>query len=109
MGVKAVRRFDIWLVRLDPTLGHEIKKTRPCVVISPDEMVALSTVLAAPLTTRGFGFPTRISCCFQGKSGFVVLDQIRALDKVRLIRKMGTLEPDVQRNVCACLQEMFAW
>lgn len=109
MGVKTIRRFDIWLVRLDPTLGHEIKKTRPCLVISPDEMAALSTVLAAPLTTRGFGFPTRIPCRFQEKSGFVVLDQIRAVDKVRLVRKIGTLETSVQKKVCACLQEMFAW
>ena len=109
MGITRITRFDIWLVRLDPSLGHEIKKTHPCLVVSPDEMSALATVLMAPMTTKGYGFPTRIPCIFQSQEGFIVLDQLRAVDKVRLVRKMGVLESGAQKKVCACLQEMFAF
>lgn len=86
MGV-VVARFDVFLINLDPTVGHEIRKTRPCVVISPDEMNRyISTVIVAPLTTRGRTYPTRVVCQFQGKAGQIVLDQIRTVDKTRLIK-----------------------
>lgn len=104
-----INRFDIWLVQLDPTIGREIKKTRFCVVISPDEMAPLSTVLVAPMTTQGFQFPIRVPCTFQGKTGLILLDQIRAVDKTRLIAKKGELNQITQVALCQCLQEMFAY
>jgi mRNA interferase MazF len=83
-----VKRFEVYLVNLDPTLGREIKKTRPCLIISPDEMNQyLATVIVAPMTTKGQDYPTRIPCKFQGKSGQVVLDQIRTIDRVRLVKR----------------------
>jgi len=103
-----VRRFDIWLVDLNPTSGREISKTRPCVVISPDELSALSTVLMAPMTTKGFALPCRIACKFQGKKGFILLDQLRAVDKSRLVNKIGVINAKTQIALCACLQELFA-
>ncbi|NTU53171.1 MAG: type II toxin-antitoxin system PemK/MazF family toxin [Chlorobiaceae bacterium] len=103
-----MRRFDVWLVQLDPTQGSEIKKTRPCVIISPDEMSPLQTVIVAPMTSQGFPFPTRIACAFQGKDGFVVLDQIRTVDKTRLVKKLGVISNTAQTNIIHCLQEMFA-
>jgi len=102
-----VKRFDIWLVDLNHTRGREINKTRPCVVISPDEMSTLSTVLMAPMTTKGFEFPCRITCRFKGKKGLILLDQIRAVDKSRLIKKLGAISGKTQMAVCSCLQEMF--
>ncbi len=103
-----VRRFEIFLVSLDPTVGREIRKTRPCLVISPDEMNRyLDTVLAAPMTTRGRPYPTRAACRFRGKAGFVALDQIRAIDRSRLIRRLGRIGPAVQDQVIATLNEMF--
>jgi mRNA interferase MazF len=108
MGV-VVHRFDVFLVALDPTMGHEIKKTRPCAVISPDEMNAhISTVIVAPMTTKGRPYPTRIACRFKRKSGQVVLDQIRTVDKVRLIKRLGALAPDTQKDILSALAEMFA-
>ncbi len=107
--MSSVNRFDIWLVQLDPTIGTEIKKTRPCVVISPDEMAALSTVIVAPMTTQGFNFPMRVPCTFQGKQGLILLDQIRAVDKTRLLFKKGNLSQMTQLAVCDCLQEMFSY
>ena len=104
-----VNRFDIWLVQLDPTIGTEIQKTRPCVVISPDEMAALSTVIVAPMTTKGFNLPMRVPCTFQGKQGLILLDQIRAVDKTRLLFKKGNLSQMTQLAVCDCLQEMFSY
>jgi mRNA interferase MazF len=103
-----MQRFEIYLVQLDPTQGSEIKKTRPCVIISPDEMNVLQTVLIAPMTTKGFAFPTRIHLTFQGKKGQIVLDQIRAIDKSRLIKKVGKLKEPVAFQVLNVLQEMFA-
>jgi len=102
-----VKRFDVWLVDLNPTKGREINKTRPCVVISPNEMSALSTVLMAPMTTKGLEFPCRIKCRFKGKSGLILLDQIRAVDKSRLVKKLGTISAKTQVEFCSCLQEMF--
>ncbi len=108
MGV-VVNRFDVFLVSLDPTVGHEIKKTRPCLVISPDEMNHnISTVIVAPMTTKGKGYPTRVSCSFQGKRGQIVLDQIRTIDKDRLVKRLGTISRSAQKKVLDILQEMFA-
>ena len=109
MVKQEIKRFEIWLVQLDPTQGSEIKKTRPCVVISPDEMKALKTAIVAPMTLKGFSFPTRIQCTFQGKQGLVVLDQMRAVDKSRLIKKLGVLSKTAQVKTINCLQEMFAY
>ena len=104
-----VRRFDIWLVGLNPTKGREINNTRPCVVISPNEMSALSTVLMAPMTTKGFDLPCRIACNFKGKKGLILLDQIRAIDKSRLVKKLGIVSNKTQLKLCSGLQEMFEY
>jgi mRNA interferase MazF len=94
---------------LDPTIGREIKKTRPCLVISPDEMnQSLGTVLVAPMTTGGFKAPSRVPINFLGKQGWIVLDQLRALDKSRLLKKAGHLPPAAGATVLQVLQEMFA-
>ena len=107
MGME-VSRFDICLVNLDPTVGSEIKKTRPCVVISPNEMNRhLRTVIVAPMTTRGRAYPTRVACHFKGKDGQVVLDQLRTVDKIRLVRILCGLAPHVAVTVLAVLREMF--
>ncbi len=104
-----VKRFEIWRVNLNPTQGREINKTRPCVVISPNEMAALSTVLMAPMTSKGFAFPFRIACRFKGKKGLILLDQIRAIDKSRLQQKLGMLGSKTRVELCSCLQEMFEY
>jgi len=104
-----VRRFDVFLVSLDPTVGHEIQKTRPATVISPDEMNEhLSTFIIAPMTTKGSPYPTRVPCSFQRKQGQIVLDQIRTVDRARLVKRLGRITPSTQRQVLAVLQEMFA-
>ena len=104
-----VKRFEVYLVNLDPTIGSEIKKMRPCLVISPNEMNAhIATVIVAPMTTQGRAYPTRVSCKFQGKDGQVVLDQIRTVDKNRLAKKLGTISASTQKAVLAILAEMFA-
>ncbi len=104
-----ISRFGVWLVKLNPTKGREISKTRPCVIISPDEMAALSTVLVAPMTTKGFHFPSRVICEFQGKKGMLLLDQIRAVDKSRLVKKMGVIDETTRKELCRRLQELFAY
>ncbi len=104
-----VERFDVFLVNLDPTKGSEIKKTRPCLIISPDEMNRnIRTVIIAPMTTKGRLYPTRVACQFQGKTGRVVLDQIRTIDKSRLVRKLGQLEGEARVQVLATLAELFS-
>jgi len=108
MVTQEIQRFDVWLVQLDPTQGSEIRKTRPFVVVSPDEMSSLRTVIVAPMTSKGFAFPTRIACSFQGKEGLVVLDQIRTVDKTRLVRKLGIIAENTRSAIINCLQEMFA-
>ncbi len=108
MVTQDIKRFDVWLVQLDPTQGSEIRKTRPCVIISPDEMSSLQTAIVAPMTSKGFTFPTRIPCKFQGKTGLIVLDQIRSVDKTRLVKKLGVISKNTQVNIVGCLQEMFA-
>ena len=111
MGVKSppYRQGDVCLVRLDPTEGSETRKTRPCLVISPDEMNrALATLLVAPMTTGGKSWPTRIPCTFQGKSGHVVLDQIRTIDRDRVIQRLGRVSSQTLRSVLDRLLEMFS-
>lgn len=104
-----VKRFDVWLVNLDPTLDSEISKTRPCLIISPDEMNRhIATVLVAPMTTKGQQYPSRVHCRFQGKDGQVVLDQIRTVDKTRLVTRPGRVGGATQKAVLALLAEMFA-
>lgn len=103
-----VSRFDIYLVNLDPVIGHEIRKTRPCVVISPDEMNHhIGTVIVAPMTTKGRDYPTRIPLTFKRKKGQVVLDQIRTVDKSRLVKRLGKLDKNVSVQLLEVLQEMF--
>lgn len=104
-----VKRFDVFLVNLDPTLGHEIKKIRPCLVISPDEMnLYISTVIVAPMTTKGRDYPTRVPCVFQGKEGQIVLDQIRTVDKARLAKRLGNIDTETQVKVFSGLAELFS-
>jgi mRNA interferase MazF len=104
-----VSRFDVYLVNLDPTVGKEIKKTRPCVIVSPDEMNRyVRTVIVAPMTTKRRSYPTRVSLRFQRKDGQVVLDQLRTVDKARLVRRLGRLDGRTQPKVLAGLAEMFA-
>ncbi len=104
-----VNRFDVYLVALDPTLGSEIKKIRPCLIVSPDESNRhLATVIVAPMTTKGRDYPTRVTCRFQGKQDQIVLDQLRTVDKVRLVKRLGRIGSSVQSAVLAALAEMFA-
>ena len=103
------RRFDVFLVNLDPTVGSKIRKTRPCLIVSPDEMNRhIATVIVAPMTTKGRPYPTRVACQFQGKRGQVVLDQLRTVDKHRLVRRLGRLSAAAQKRVLAALAELFA-
>lgn len=109
MGVSVVKRFDVYFVTLDPTRGSEIQKTRPCLVISPDEMNRfIRTVIVAPMTSQGRNYPTRVNCVFQGKEGQIVLDQIRTVDKIRLVKRMGRISKQTQADVLRGLGEMFA-
>lgn len=102
-------RFDIFLISLDPIRGSEMRKTRPCLIISPDEMNDhIKTVIVAPMTTKGRQYPSRVPCTFQGKRGQVVLDQIRTVDNSRLVRRLGVISTSVQGKVLDALQEMFA-
>ena len=102
-------RFDVFLVRLDPTEGHEIRKTRPCLVVSPDEMNRhLSTVLVAPMTTQGQAYASRVPVTFEGRSGQIVLDQLRTVDKDRLVKRLGSLTDATGAKVLALLGTMFA-
>jgi len=102
-------RGEVYLVRLDPTLGSEIQKTRPCLVVSPDELNQyLRTVIVAPMTTRGGKYPWRVPCRFQRRSGVVALDQLRTVDAERLLRRLGRLTPEMIAAVLQRLQEMFA-
>ena len=104
-----VNRFEVYLVNLDPTVGAEIQKTRPCLVISPDEMNRyIKTVIVAPMTTKGRSYPTRVLCKFDGKEGQIVLDQLRTVDKLRLVKRLGEVEKETQKEVLRVLAEMFA-
>jgi len=105
-----VNRFDVYLINLDPTVGSEIQKIRPCLIISPDEINRhIRTVIVAPMTTAGKEYPTRISCTFKKKKGQIVIDQIRTIDKSRLIKRLGTIDSNTQLAVIAVLQSLFAF
>jgi len=107
MGL-VMEQYSICLVNLDPTIGHEIKKTRPCVIISPDEMNQhIATVIIAPMTTKSHAYPTRVPLTFQGKKGWIVLDQIRTIDKERVIKKLGKLNANKIKTVKSVINEML--
>jgi mRNA interferase MazF len=109
MDVVNFRRFEVYLVSLDPAIGAEIQKTRPCVIISPDVMNRnIQTVIVAPMTTANRSYPSRIHTVFQGKKGQIVLDQIRTIDKRRLVKRLGSLPEGSQKNVLSTLNDMFA-
>ena len=108
--VATPQRFEVWLVNLDPTQGSEINKTRPCVVISPDELNRyLRTVIIAALTGSQRAYPSRVNCAFQGKDGQIALDHIRSVDKTRLVRRLGVLETETAQEVCVRLGELFQY
>ena len=103
-----ISRFDIFLVSLDPVIGHEVRKTRPYVIISPEEMNHhIGTVIIAPMTTKGRDYPTRIPLTFKRKKGQIVLDQIRTIDKTRLVKRLGKLDKNVSAQTLQILREMF--
>ncbi len=103
------KRFEVYFVNLDPTIGSEIKKTRPCVIISPDEMNRnINTLIVAPITSKLRKYPTRIGCKIEGKQGQIVLDQIRTVDKIRLIKKVDKLNKKIEEYVIKILAEMFS-
>jgi mRNA interferase MazF len=104
-----IRRFDVFLITLDPVVGSEIRKTRPCVVVSPDEMNRhLRTVIVAPMTTKGRPYPTRVPCRFRSKQGMIVLDQMRAVDNFRLVRCLDRIGEATRRAILALLADLFA-
>jgi mRNA interferase MazF len=104
-----VKRFDVYLVSLDPTMGAEIQKTRPCLIISPDEMNAyIQTAIIAPMTTKARNYPTRVSCRFEGRDAHIILDQLRTVDKARLLKRLGHISSATQKRVLSVLAELFA-
>ena len=108
MGM-VVNQFDVYLVNLDPTVGSEIQKTRPCLIISPNELNHnIRTIIIAPMTTKSRKYPTRVAVTFQSKSGQIVLDQIRTIDKKRLVKQIGTIHVTTQEKVLTALREMFS-
>lgn len=110
MEMVNISRFDVCLVNLDPTLGSEIKKTRPCLIISPNEMNKyIKTVIIAPMTTKSRSYPSRVLVTFQGKTGQIVLDQIRTIDKIRILKKLGNIHTKTAHKVSKILLEMFSY
>lgn len=107
--VNDIKRFDIYLVKLNPTIGSEIQKTRPCIVISPNEMNILKTVIVAPMTSKGFDFVFRPKINFENKKGLVLLDQIRTVDKTRLVKKIGVVEDSVSKKISSMLVNIFEY
>jgi mRNA interferase MazF len=104
-----VKRGEVWLVALDPTVGSEIQKSRPCVIVSPAELNQhLRTVIVAPLTSKGFMAPFRVPVTHAGKKGLIVLDQIRTVDKLRLIKHLGVISASALASALSVLQEVFA-
>jgi mRNA interferase MazF len=103
-----LKQFDIWLLNLNPTIGSEINKTRPCIIISPNEMNWMNTIIVCPLTTKGFQTPTRTKFDFKGVENLALLDQIRTIDKKRLIKKLGVVHSSTQKNISNILIEMFS-
>ncbi|WP_288604630.1 type II toxin-antitoxin system PemK/MazF family toxin [uncultured Treponema sp.] len=107
MGM-VINQYDVYLVNLDPTVGHEIKKTRPCLIISPDEINNnISTIIIAPMTTKSHSYPTRIPVRFEGKNGWIVLDQIRTVDNIRLVKRLGKISKKEVLEVKKILKEML--
>jgi mRNA interferase MazF len=103
-----IRQYEVYLITLDPTIGHELKKARPCVIISPDEMNKnISTVIIAPLTTQSHFYPTRIPLKFTGKEAWIVLDQLRTVDRKRLVRKLGKIDQKTINQVKSIIKEML--
>jgi len=102
-----IKRFEIYLIKLNPTVGSEIQKTRPCIIISPNEMNVLKTVIVAPMTSKGFDFVFRPKIKFEKKDGLVLLDQIRTVDKTRLIKKLGTVNKKTSQEISKMLIQMF--
>lgn len=103
-----IKQYDVFLVSLDPAVGHEIRKSRPCVVVSPDEMnAALSTIIIAPMTTKSHDYPTRAQITFEGKSGWIVLDQMRTVDRKRLLKKLGRITLNAVQEVKNIIREML--
>ncbi len=103
-----IRQYEVYLISLDPTIGHEIQKTRPCVIISPDEMNKnIQTVIIAPMTTKSHDYPSRLKVRFQGKKGWVVLDQIRTVDKNRLVKRLGTMKDNEINKIKSLIKEML--
>jgi len=102
-----IKRFEIYLVKLNPTIGSEIQKTRPCIIISPNEMNVLKTVIVAPMTSKGFDFVFRPKIKFEKKDGLVLLDQIRTVDKTRLTKKLGTVDKKTSQKISQMLVQMF--
>jgi mRNA interferase MazF len=101
-------QYDVYLINLDPTIGHEIKKKRPCLIISPDEMNDnLQTVIVTPMTTKSHDYPSRIKVDFKNKTGWIVLDQMKTIDKSRLTRKLGELDKKIAQKVKSVIKEML--
>lgn len=107
--VDKINRFDIVLVKLNPTIGSEIQKTRPCIIISPNEMNALKTIIVAPMTSKGLSFVFRPKIKFENKNGLVLLDQIRAVDKTRIVKKIGEVEKNKSKEIAQMLTEIFEY
>lgn len=107
--VSDIKRFEIYLVKLNPTVGSEIQKTRPCIVISPNEMNILKTVIVAPMTSKGFEFVFRPKISFDNKDGLVLLDQIRTVDKARLVKKIGEVDEILAKDISSMLVKMFEY
>jgi mRNA interferase MazF len=106
--VMKVEQYHVYLINLDPTIGYEIKKTRPCVVISPDEMNRnIGTVIIAPMTTKTHNFPTRVPLTFSGKKGWIVLDQLRTIDKNRIVKELGSIKESSVVSIKQVLREML--
>ena len=107
--VDEINRFDIVLVKLNPTVGSEIQKTRPCIIISPNEMNILKTIIVAPMTSKGFNFIFRPKIKFEDKNGLVLLDQIRAVNKTRVVKKIGIVEKNKSKEISKMLTEIFEY
>jgi mRNA interferase MazF len=107
--VNDIKRFDIYLVKLNPTVGSEIQKTRPCIIISPNEMNILKTVIIAPLTSKGFDFVFRPKINFDNKKGLILLDQIRTVDKTRLVKKIGEVDLETSKEISSMLVKIFEY
>jgi len=107
MGM-VIKQYEVYLIDLDPTKGHEIQKTRPCLIISPNEMnKTIGTVIIAPMTTKSHNYPTRVELNFQNKQGWIVLDQLRTVDKTRLIKKLGIIDDSSVIKTKQILKEML--